>query len=92
LVGIVRNDALKKNLASLEVMDVKSIKNTDTAKEKEYKGGTKVSEIKLHIAINTIGLPHAIHVTWASVTNRNGALEILIAQLGFPFLYKEIFA
>jgi transposase len=36
-----------------------------------------VSGIKRHIAVDTNGLPHAIGVTTADVTDRNGALKIL---------------
>jgi transposase len=37
--------------------------------------GKKVSGIKRHIAVDTQGIPHAIHVTTANVTDRAGALE-----------------
>ena len=50
------------------------MKNTDTAREKGYDAGKKVSGIKRHIAVDTQGLPHAIHVTTANVTDREGAL------------------
>jgi len=36
-----------------------------------------VSGIKRHIAVDTQGLPHALHVTAASVTDRAGALEMI---------------
>ena len=36
-----------------------------------------MSGIKLHIALDTLGLPHAIHITCANVTDRNGALEMI---------------
>jgi hypothetical protein len=36
-------------------------------------GGKLVSGIKRHIAVDTNGLPHAIHVTTANVTDRAGA-------------------
>ena len=39
-----------------------------------YDAGKKVSGIKRHIAVDTQGLPHAIHVTTADVTDRAGAL------------------
>ena len=39
-----------------------------------------MSGIKRHIAVDTNGLPHAIHVTTADVTDRAGALEALSAQ------------
>jgi transposase len=35
-----------------------------------------VSGIKRHIAVDTNGLPHAILVTTANVTDRNGAIEL----------------
>ena len=38
--------------------------------------GKKVSGIKRHIAVDTQGLPHAIHVTTADVTDRAGALAM----------------
>ena len=36
----------------------------------------EVSGIKRHIAVDTQGLPHAIHVTTANVTDRAGALAM----------------
>ncbi len=51
------------------------MKNTDTAGKKGYDAGKKVSGIKRHIAVDTQGLPHAVAVTTAEVTDRNGALE-----------------
>lgn len=56
-------------------MDSQSVKNTDTAEEKGYDAGKKVSGIKRHIAVDSQGLPHAIHVTTANETDRNGALQ-----------------
>ena len=41
-----------------------------------YDAGKKVSGIKRHIAVDTQGLPHAIHVTTANVTDRAGALAM----------------
>lgn len=55
-------------------MDAQSVKNTDTASEKGYDAGKKVSGIKRHIAVDTQGLPHAIAVTTAEITDRKGAL------------------
>ena len=53
------------------------MKNTDTAALKGYDAGKKVSGIKRHIAVDTQGLPHAVAVTTAEVTDRKGALEAL---------------
>ncbi len=58
------------------IVDAQSVKNTDTAQIKGYDAGKKVSGIKRHIGVDTNGLPHAITVTAASVTDRNGALEL----------------
>jgi transposase len=52
------------------------VKNTDTAQEKGYDAGKKISGIKRHIAVDTQGLPHAIHITTANITDRGGALEM----------------
>ena len=52
------------------------MKNTDSAGNKGYDAGKKVSGIKRHIAVDTQGLPHAIHITTANVTDRAGALAM----------------
>jgi transposase len=53
------------------------VKNTDTAEDKGYDAGKKVSGIKRHIAVDTEGLPHAIHITTANVTDRAGAVAMV---------------
>jgi transposase len=55
-------------------VDAQSVKNTDTAEEKGYDGGKKVSGIKRHLGVDTPGLPHGIEVTTADVTDRDGAI------------------
>jgi len=65
----------RKECTSFCIIDAQSVKNTDTAEAKGYDAGKKVSGIKRHIAVDTQGLPHAIHVTTADVTDRAGALE-----------------
>lgn len=57
------------------IVDAQSVKNADTAEEKGYDGGKKVSGIKRTIAVDTQGLPHAIAVTTANVTDRDAAIE-----------------
>lgn len=59
---------------SFLIVDAQSVKNTDSTNEKGYDAGKKISGIKRHIAVDTQGLPHAIAVTTADVTDRNGAL------------------
>jgi len=53
------------------------VKNTDTAEEKGFDAGKKVSGIKRHLAVDTQGLPHAMYVTTANVTDRDGAKEAI---------------
>ena len=53
------------------------MKNTDCAQNKGYDAGKKVSGIKRHIVVDSQGLPHAITVTTANVTDRQGALDAI---------------
>lgn len=57
------------------IVDAQSVKNTDSARHKGYDAGKKVSGIKRHIAVDTQGLPHAVAVSTADVTDRTGALQ-----------------
>ena len=59
------------------IVDAQSVKNADTAGQKGYDAGKKVSGIKRHIAVDTQGLPHAVAVTTAEVTDRKGVLRAL---------------
>ena len=61
-------------MTSFCIVDAQSVKNTDTAENKGYDAGKKVSGIKRHIAVDTQGLPHAICVTTANITDRAGAI------------------
>jgi transposase len=65
---------------SFIIVDAQSVKNSDTAEEKGYDAGKQVSGIKRHIAVDTQGLPYAIWVTTADVTDRNGALQMFAAH------------
>lgn len=58
-------------------MDAQSVKNTDTAENKGYDAGKKISGIKRHIAVDTQGLPHAIHISTANITDRDGAITMV---------------
>ena len=64
-------------MTSFLIVDAQSVKNTDSAEQKGYDAGKKVSGIKRHIAVDTQGLPHAIAITTANVTDRAGALAAL---------------
>jgi transposase len=62
-VGETRTKLGRSAMTSFLIVDAQSVKNTDTAEEKGYDAGKKVSGIKRHIAVDTQGLPHAIAVT-----------------------------
>ena len=64
-------------MPTLLIVDAQSVKNTDTAGSKGYDAGKKISGIKRHIAVDTQGLPHAVAVSTAEVTDRQGALQAM---------------
>jgi Transposase DDE domain len=76
-VGAAREKLGQNAMTSFLIADAQSVKNTDNAEQKRYDAGKKVSGIKRHIAVNTQGLPHAVAVTAAEVTDRNGALAAI---------------
>lgn len=78
MTGEVRQNSGRKEKTSFIIVDAQSVKNTDTAENKGYDGGKKISGIKRHIAVDTQGLPHAIHITTANITDREGALETFL--------------
>jgi transposase len=67
----------RNECTSFLIVDAQSVKNSDCAEQKGYDAGKKVSGIKRHIAEDTQGLPHAIVVTTADVTDRAGALQAM---------------
>ena len=78
MVGEVRQNLGRNEQTTFLIVDAQSVKNTDTAEEKGFDGGKLVSGIKRHIGVDTNGLPHAISVTTANVTDRAGALEMFM--------------
>src|ERR1700686_4237801 len=76
-VGMARTKQGRNFMTSFLIVDAQSVKNTDSAGQKGYDAGKKVSGIKRHIAVDTQGLPHAIAITTANVTDRAGALAAL---------------
>lgn len=74
---MVRIKQGRNSSSTFLIVDAQSVKNTDTAGQKGYDAGKKVSGIKRHIAVDTQGLPHAVAVTTANVTDRKGALQAL---------------
>lgn len=77
MVEEIRVDDGRNEKTSFIIIDAQSVKNTDTAENKGYDGGKKISGIKRHIAVDTQGLPHAIHITAANVTDREGAINMV---------------
>jgi hypothetical protein len=74
---------LERNASpSFLIVDAQSVKNSDTAGSKGYDAGKKVSGIKRHLAVDTQGLPHAVAITTADVSDRKGAKN----QPGHPQL------
>lgn len=76
----------REEKTSFIIIDAQSVKNSDTAEKKGFDAGKKISGIKRHIGVDTNGLPHAIWVTTADVTDRNGALQMFV--LNKPSLEK----
>ena len=76
-MGAARLKLGRSEQPTLLIVDAQSVKNTDTAALKGYDAGKKVSGIKRHIGVDTQGLPHAVAVTTAEVTDRKGALQAL---------------
>ncbi len=77
MVGEARESLGRTKSASLGILDAQSVKNTDTAQEKGYDGGKKVSGIKRHIVVDTQGLPHALLVTTANIHDKTAARDLL---------------
>ncbi|MDO8671715.1 MAG: IS5 family transposase [Dehalococcoidia bacterium] len=77
MVALERTKNGRKCTTTFIIIDAQSVKNTDTATQKGYDAGKKVSGIKRHIAVDTNGLPHAMDVTTANVTDRDGALGMI---------------
>ncbi len=76
MVGDVRRGLGRDARTTFLIVDAQSVKNTDTAEQKGFDGGKLITGIKRHIGVDTNGLPHAIHVTTANVTDRAGALAM----------------
>lgn len=82
----------RETKTSMLIVDAQSVKNTDTAKEKGYDGGKKISGIKRHIGVDTNGLLHAVTVTTANVTDRDGVIEMIKQYKAFLKGTKKMLA
>ena len=76
-VEAIRVDDGRNEKTSFIIVYAQSVKNTDTAENKGDDGGKPVSGIKRHIAVDTQGVPHAVHITTANITDREGAVEMI---------------
>jgi len=81
MVALHRNGELRTDKTRFGIIDAQSVQNADTAREKGYDAGKKVSGVKRHIVVDTQGLPHAFLVTTADVTDRAGALRMIALSL-----------
>ncbi|GHU76081.1 hypothetical protein FACS1894188_08070 [Clostridia bacterium] len=89
MVTMIRNEDLRKDKTTFGIIDAQSVQNADTASEKGYDAGKKISGIKRHIVVDTQGLPHAVIVTTADVTDRNGATKMIaLKSFGRMELYE----
>ena len=50
----------REQQTTMVIVDSKSVKNTDTAEEKGFDAGKKISGVKLHSAVDVLGLPQAM--------------------------------
>lgn len=49
---------------SFYITDAQGVKNTDTAENKDYEAGKKISGINRHITVDTQALSYGIWVIW----------------------------
>ena len=73
----LRKKAQREAQTSCCIFSAQWVKNTASASAKGYDAGKKVSGIKRHLAVDSQGLPHGIHVRTAHVPERSGALEMM---------------
>lgn len=76
-VGAARRRLGREPETTFLIVDAQSVKNTESARHKGYDAGKKVSGIKRHLTVDVLGLPHAVAVTTADITDRQGALQAL---------------
>ena len=77
IIFTLREKQARSAKASFIIIVAPSVKNTDTAEHHGYDGGERISGIKRHLAVDINGLPQAIHITTANVSDRDGASAML---------------
>ena len=91
-VGAARQSNGRSEQTSFCIVDSQSVRNTGSAGNKGYDPGKKVSGIKRHMAVDTQGLPHAIHVATADVTGWPGALAMFDQSRGELNRVRDVMA
>jgi transposase len=90
IVFTLREKQSRSARTSFIIIDAQSVKNTDTAEHRGYDGGKRISGIKRHLAVDINGLPQAIHITTANVSDRNGASAMLALNSGHLQQVKSV--
>ena len=80
LISEDRRDDNREEETTMLIIDAQSVKNTDPAEQKGYDGGKKILGIKRHLAVDSRGLPHMLHVTTANISDKAGAIEMITAR------------
>lgn len=77
MVEKIRLSQSRSRETSFLIVDAQSVKNSDSAEQKGYDAGKKISGIKRHIAVDTNGFPHFLEITTANISDRDGAVFML---------------
>jgi hypothetical protein len=72
-----QNNDVRKDSITLGIINGQSVQNADTAREKGYDVGKKVSGLKRHIVVDTIGPALRRHSHGGNVTDRRGVVEMI---------------